>query len=171
MLDLFLRAADELVALGVDGITTSCGFLAILHPQLVAHCPVPMATSSLLQIPLVQSILPKGKRVGVLTADKDALSPDHFRAVGCPTDLPVVGMPPDGIFRYNNRTGQPVVDHAAQEREVLGMAETAAAGKSRSRRHRQRMHQPAALLGEDRSRHSAFRSTTSSASSSGSMPG
>jgi hypothetical protein len=45
MLDLFLRAADELVALGVDGITTSCGFLAIL---------------------------PKGKRVGVLTADKVA---------------------------------------------------------------------------------------------------
>jgi len=32
-------------------------------------------------------------------------------------------MPPDGIFRHNNRTGQPVVDHAAQEREVLGMAE------------------------------------------------
>src|ERR1700733_7332003 len=114
MLDLFLRAADELVALGVDGITTSCGFLAILHPQLVAHCPVPVATSSLLQIPLVQSILPKGSRVAVLTADKDALSPDHFRAVGCPTD---------GIFRHNNRTGQPVVDYAAQEREVLGMAE------------------------------------------------
>ena len=53
----------------------------------------------------MQSILPKGERVGVLTADKDALSPDHFRAVGCPTDLPVVGMPPDGIFRHNNRTG------------------------------------------------------------------
>jgi hypothetical protein len=124
MLDLFLRAADELVALGVDGITTSCGFLAILHPQLVAHCPVPVATSSLLQIPLVQSILPKGKRVGVLTADKEALSADHFRAVGCPTDLPVVGMPPDGVFRHNNRTGQPRVDYAAQEREVLEMADT-----------------------------------------------
>ncbi len=33
-------------------------------------------------------------------------------------------MPADGMFRYNNRTGQPVVDYAAQEREVLGMAET-----------------------------------------------
>ncbi len=47
-LELFLRAADELVALGVDGITTSCGFLAILHPDLVRHCPVPVATSALL---------------------------------------------------------------------------------------------------------------------------
>lgn len=123
MLELFLNAADELVALGVDGITTSCGFLAILHPQLVAHCPVPVATSSLLQIPLVQSILPQGRRVGVLTADADALSPEHFHAVGCPTDLPMVGMPPDGVFRHNLRTGQPLVDYAAQEREVLGMAE------------------------------------------------
>ena len=123
MLDLFLRAADDLVALGVEGIATSCGFLAILHPALVAHCPVPIATSSLLQIPLVQSILPAGKRVGVLTADKAALSAEHFRAVGCPTDLPVVGMPPDGVFRHNLRTGQPVVEYAAQEREVLAMAE------------------------------------------------
>ncbi|HEX5328120.1 MAG TPA: aspartate/glutamate racemase family protein, partial [Acetobacteraceae bacterium] len=123
MLDLFLKAADELVALGVDGITTSCGFLAILHPQLVAHCPVPIATSSLLQIPLVQSILPKGQRVGVLTADAAALSPEHFRAVGVEPGLPVAGMPPDGVFRHNNRTGQPVVEQAAQEREVLGMAE------------------------------------------------
>ena len=65
MLDLFLKAADELVALGVDGITTSCGFLAILHPDIVAHCRVPVATSSLLDIPLVQSILPRSQRVGV----------------------------------------------------------------------------------------------------------
>jgi hypothetical protein len=123
MLDLFLKAADELVALGVDGITSSCGFLAVLHPHLVAHCPVPVATSSLLQIPLVQSILPKGQRVGVLTADADALSPDHFRAIGVEPGLPMVGMPPKGVFRHNLRTGQPVVDYAAQKREVLGMAE------------------------------------------------
>ncbi len=43
--------------------------------------------------------------------------------MGVATDLPVVGMPPDGIFRHNNSTGQPVVDRDAQEREVLGMAE------------------------------------------------
>src|SRR6185312_5932440 len=122
-LDLFLRAADDLVALGVDGITTSCGFLAILHPQLVAYCPVPVASSSLLQIPLVQSMLPRGQRVGVLTADAAALTPAHFRAVGVEPGLPTVGMQPNGVFRRNNRTGQPLVDRAAQEHEVLAMAE------------------------------------------------
>ena len=123
MLDLFKQAADNLIVLGVDGLTTSCGFLACLHQELAAYCSVPIVTSSLLQIPLVQSILPKGQRVGVLTADKDALTADHFRSVGVETGLPVVGMPPNGIFRYNNRTGQPVIDYAEQEREVLGMAE------------------------------------------------
>ena len=122
MLEMFKAAADDLIALGVEGITTSCGFLACLHQEL-AHCSVPILTSSLLQIPLVQSMLPKGKRVGVLTADKAALTDDHFRSVGVATDLPVVGMPPNGVFRHNNRTGQPVVDRDAQEREVLGMAE------------------------------------------------
>jgi hypothetical protein len=123
MLELFKTAADDLIALGVDGITTSCGFLACLHQELTAHCSVPIATSSLLQIPLVQSLLPKGKRVGVLTADKAALTDDHFRCVGVAPDLPVVGMPPNGVFRYNNRTGQPVVDRDAQEIEVLDMAQ------------------------------------------------
>ncbi|MBV9250598.1 MAG: aspartate/glutamate racemase family protein, partial [Acetobacteraceae bacterium] len=82
MLDMFKRAVDDLVALGVDGITTSCGFLACLHQELAAYSPVPIVTSSLLQIPLVQSILPRGERVGVLTADAAALTADHFRSVG-----------------------------------------------------------------------------------------
>jgi hypothetical protein len=121
-LDLFLKAADELVALGVDGITTSCGFLAILHPQLVRHCPVPVATSALLQIPLVQAVLPAGRRVGVLTADAAALTPAHFAAVGAPTDLPVAGLPPDGVFRRDLRSGAAFVDPAVQEAELVGVA-------------------------------------------------
>ncbi len=121
-LDLFLRAADDLVALGVDGITTSCGFLAILHPQLVRHCPVPVASSALMQIPLVQATLPYGKRVGVLTADAAALTPAHFAAVGAPTGLPVAGLPPNGAFRADLRGGNPRVDAAVQEAELVGMA-------------------------------------------------
>ena len=121
--------------------------------------------------PLVQSILPKGKRVGVLTADKDALSPDHFRAVGCP-DGSAGGrhaarrhLPPQQPHRTAGRRPRGAGARGARHgRDV-------AAGKSRCRRHRFRMHQPAALLGEDRSRPSACRCTTSSASSNGSMRG
>src|SRR5690554_6554759 len=68
-LEPFSKAIHQLVALGVDGITTSCGFLAAIHPQLKALSPVPIATSSLMQIPMVQQTLPANKTVGILASD------------------------------------------------------------------------------------------------------
>jgi hypothetical protein len=121
-LDLFLQAADDLVAFGVSGIATSCGFLALFHQELRAHCPVPIASSSLLQIPFVQSMLPVGRQVGVLTAEKEALTAAHFTAIGCPIDLPVVGMPPDGSFVTGLRNPGPEADIAGQRREAVQMA-------------------------------------------------
>ena len=63
----FLQAASELEAEGADGIATSCGFLSLFQHELTAHVGVPVATSSLLQIPLIQRLLPAGKRVGPRT--------------------------------------------------------------------------------------------------------
>ena len=121
-LDLFLRAADRLVALGVDGICTSCGFLALWQREFAAHCAVPVATSSLLQIPLVERLLPAGKRVGVLTWSKAHLTAGHFMAVGAPTDLPIGDVPADSAFNRNMSLANPVVDRAVQEREVVAAA-------------------------------------------------
>ena len=67
----FLDAATELVKEGADGITTTGGFLSIFQEQLAAHVKVPVASSSLMQIPLVQRLLPPGKRVGVLSVHGD----------------------------------------------------------------------------------------------------
>lgn len=123
MLELFLRGIDQLVALGVDGIATSCGFLSILQPQLVAYSPVPVVTSSLLQVPVVQMTLPPSKRVAVLTADKEALTRDHLVAVGCPEDTLVVGLKPGSLFLENCRNGVPTVDREAQQVEILEAGE------------------------------------------------
>src|SRR5947209_19031842 len=51
----FLDAATDLVRLGADGITTTCGFLSLFQRELAA---VPVATSSLMQNPLVLRLLP-----------------------------------------------------------------------------------------------------------------
>src|ERR1043165_1563272 len=37
LLERFLDAAQELVALGADGITTNCGFLSLFQAELAAH--------------------------------------------------------------------------------------------------------------------------------------
>ncbi len=66
-LDQFIREGQRLIRLGVSAITTNCGFLALLQPQLAAALKVPVLASSLVQIPLVQTTLPPGKRVGIVT--------------------------------------------------------------------------------------------------------
>src|SRR5688572_10415208 len=70
----FLDAAAELVKEGADGITTTGGFLAIFQKELAAHVQVPVASSSLMQIPVVQRLLPPGKRVGVLSVQGDRIT-------------------------------------------------------------------------------------------------
>ena len=52
---------EELVALGAEAITTNCGFLSLFQAELAAAVRVPVATSSLMQVPWVQATLPPGQ--------------------------------------------------------------------------------------------------------------
>ena len=96
LLPLFLDAAAELVAQGAEAITTNCGFLSLFQRELSAHVGVPVATSSLMQVPWVQAMLPPGKRVGVVTVSAGSLTPAHLAAAGVPGDTPFVGTE-DGV--------------------------------------------------------------------------
>jgi Asp/Glu/Hydantoin racemase len=91
LLQDFLDAAAELVSLGAEAITTNCGFLSLFQRELAAHVRVPVATSSMIQVPWVQATLPPGKRVGVVTVSGSSLTPKHMEAAGVPLDTPFVG--------------------------------------------------------------------------------
>lgn len=93
LLDSFIEGAMELVELGCDGITTNCGFLALTQERISEAVSVPVATSSLMQIPMVQTLLPLGKKVAVLTISKSTLTPEHLEAAGVtnPNDVPIFG--------------------------------------------------------------------------------
>src|SRR3954470_8445487 len=80
LLGAFKDAAADLVRLGADGITTNCGFLSLYQTELARHVGVPVATSSLMQIPFIQSVLPPGKRVGVITISAGTLTAAHLQA-------------------------------------------------------------------------------------------
>ena len=122
-LDLFVQEAERLAAMGVAGIATSCGFLAALQPELAARCPVPIATSALLQIPMVQQLLPPGRTVGVITPLASALTPAHFHAVGVTTVPPVAGLPGDSVFVRDLIDNRSPVDADAHRQEVLAMVD------------------------------------------------
>ncbi len=89
MLDAFIEAAQELVRDGVDGITTNCGFLSLFQKELSEAVPVPVATSSLMQVEMVNRVLPAGKRVGILTISASTLTPDHLSAANVPVETPI----------------------------------------------------------------------------------
>ena len=89
--ELFIDAGRELVRLGCDGITTNCGFLALIQDEVKQALGVPVATSSLMQVPMVQALLPAGKRVGVITISAPSLTGKHLAAAGAPLDTPVIG--------------------------------------------------------------------------------
>jgi len=116
----FLDAAAELVQLGADGITTTCGFLSLYQGELAAHVRVPVAASSLMQIPLVERILPPGKRVGVLTVSAASLTPEHLISAGADPATPVVGTDPEGEFTSVMLENRERLDAAAAERDILG---------------------------------------------------
>jgi len=90
-LDAFIEAALDLIDQGAEAITTNCGFLALFQQELSQRLKVPVATSSLMQVPWVQATLPPAKRVGVVTVCAATLTPEHLAAVNVPADTPVSG--------------------------------------------------------------------------------
>ena len=91
IVDAFAAAARELVAIGADGITTNCGFLVLHQDRLARECGVPVATSSLLQVPWVERLLPPGRRVGVVTVEAASLTASHLECAGARPDTPIEG--------------------------------------------------------------------------------
>ena len=110
LVDNFIDAGRELVADGADGVTTTCGFLALFQDQLAEALGVPVASSSLMQVPMVQRILPPDRRVGVLTISKDTLTPQHLTASGVPLDVPVAGTDNGQEFSRAVLDDEPAMD-------------------------------------------------------------
>ncbi len=82
LLEPFIEAARELEGQGVKAITTSCGFLAIFQAELAEAVEVPVIASSLLQCKMIEPMLRKHEKIGILTANANSLGEKHFVGVG-----------------------------------------------------------------------------------------
>lgn len=119
LLPAFIEAGRALIAEGADGITTSCGFLSLFQAELAGALRVPVATSSLMQVPLVERLLPPGRRCGVLTVDARSLTPEHLNAAGAAHDTPVAGTEGGREFTRVFLGNQLTLDRAAAAADVL----------------------------------------------------
>lgn len=121
MLDAFIQAGQKLVANGCTGITTTCGFLSLLQDDLKSALGVPVATSSLMQIPTINALLPSSKCAAVLTISADSLTAAHLRAAGAPLDTPIIGTD-DGAFSAAILGNKPELDVDASKAEITAAA-------------------------------------------------
>lgn len=90
------ESGRRLVDRGVKAVSTSCGFLASFQGELAAALGVPVATSSLLQVPQVLTLLGPDDLLAVVAINKTTLDDLDLDAVGITEAhrkrLVVVGM-------------------------------------------------------------------------------
>ena len=116
----FIEAAQDLVRLGAEALTTNCGFLSLFQQELAAAVGVPVATSSMMQVPWVQATLPPGKRVGLVTVSGATLTPQHLASVGVPLDTPIVGTENGReFFRVLIKAESDDMDVALAEQDIV----------------------------------------------------
>ena len=113
----FVEAARALVAQGCDAIGTSCGFLALWQRELQAALPVPVWTSSLLQL----ADMP-GRQCGVITIEAASLTAAHLQAVGADPATPVEGITPGSALHRTLLQDLPQLDEADAQAQVLAAA-------------------------------------------------
>jgi Asp/Glu/hydantoin racemase len=123
LLDAFVAGARELVAQGADGVVTNCGFLSLLQEDLAVACGVPVAASALMQAPLIERLLPPGRRVGILTVSAASLTPEHLTAAGVARDTPVAGTEGGREFTRVLLGNELQLDMAQAEADVLSASD------------------------------------------------
>jgi hypothetical protein len=118
----FIAAARDLQAQGCIAITTTCGFLAAWQGEIAAELDVPVMTSALLQVPLVQQCLAPGRKVGIVTYDATALTPALLQGAGMDSATPIAGVDPHGYFAQTIRFGAATLDRERMAADVIAAA-------------------------------------------------
>lgn len=124
LLPAFIEAGQALVREGADGITTNCGFLSLFQEEMAEALGVPVATSALMQVPMVQRLLPPGREVGILTISAETLSAEHLEKASVDSDTPVIGTDEGQEFTRVILGDEPELDVA------LARADNVAAARS-----------------------------------------
>ncbi|MDU8942499.1 aspartate/glutamate racemase family protein [Ovoidimarina sediminis] len=122
LLPEFIDAARGLERDGADGITTNCGFLALFQKELSEAVGIPVATSSLQQVGMVNALLPAGKRAGILTISGSTLTERHLAGAGVPEGTPIETTEGGESFTEAILGDALALDVAAAERDNVAAA-------------------------------------------------
>ena len=121
-----LEAGRRLVEAGVRAVTGNCGFMILYQEVLAKELPVPVFMSSLLQLPFVSRLLKPDEKVGIISASKRSLTPEHLRIAlgGMKARYVVAGMEEQPAFHAAIHAEVGVLDFEQVESEVVTVAQS-----------------------------------------------
>jgi hypothetical protein len=119
-----IKAAQELEAQGVKGISSDCGFFMNYQDVVARSVNVPVAMSSLLQIPFVASFLGKKRPIGVITASARSLGNRVLELAGVDPSSNIVirGMEDQPYFEKTILKEADELDPELVEKETVAVA-------------------------------------------------
>jgi len=122
--DNVAQAANELVDQGVKGISSDCGFMLQYQKSVADKVDVPIALSSLLQLPIIEHSLGANTPVGVITADSTNLTLDFLKRAGITPKNPLVirGMQDEPEFFSAILDPKGTMDTDLITEETIGVA-------------------------------------------------
>lgn len=80
--DAIIDACGQLEREGVRAISAACGFFGNYQREVADVMNVPVALSSLMQLPWIAALLKPDQKIGVLTADKSSITDHIFESCG-----------------------------------------------------------------------------------------
>jgi len=124
ILGAYIKSAQEMERDGCRAIATSCGYTSHFQAAISAAVTVPVATSSLLLVPLVERLIPPGAKIALLTFDANRFNEGLAKGVGWSLKTsPVIVAGVENTESWEEmRKPQPGITHAMLARDVMAAA-------------------------------------------------
>lgn len=118
--------ARELAAQGVKGISSDCGFMLQYQQAAADAVDIPVALSSLLQLPLIERSVGASQPIAIITADSTNLTMDFLERAGIRPKNPIVirGMQDEPEFRSAILEAKGTLDTDLITAETVAMAKS-----------------------------------------------
>jgi Asp/Glu/hydantoin racemase len=125
VLESILAACRILQREGVRAISSGCGFFGNYQKQVAEALYIPVAISSLVQVPWIGALLKQEQKIGVLTADSSSVTEKLMSSCGITGALRdrllIRGLQGEKEFSCILE-GRGVFDNGIVEKEVVGAA-------------------------------------------------
>lgn len=119
--DRIIEAAQHMVKYeGIRAICSACGFFGNFHKDVAAAVDVPVAMSSLIQIPWIKMLLKPGEKIGILSANGKSVTERLLQSCGVndSSGLVIKGLEDTKEFSAVD-VDRPLFDNGIARQEVV----------------------------------------------------